>query len=165
MVHFHWEEGDISLPSRSVVFLRPPPRLSRNLFSPTDPLIPFPTAPPAPWLCPSFFVHYFSVHHVRMVRRYREALPGKDAAAALFTKSNRQQWRTNLICNGACRRMESSLSPIPGGSDGKESACQCRKCGLDPWVGKIPWRRKWQPTPVFLSGKSHGQRSLVGCSP
>ena len=34
-----------------------------------------------------------------------------------------------------------------------------------PWVGKIPWRRKWQPTPVSLPGKSHGQRSLVGCSP
>ena len=33
---------------------------------------------------------------------------------------------------------------------------------LDPWVGKIPWRRKWQPTPVFLSWKSHGQRSLAG---
>ena len=32
----------------------------------------------------------------------------------------------------------------------------------DPWVEKIPWRRKWQPTPVFLPGKSHGQRSLVG---
>ena len=36
---------------------------------------------------------------------------------------------------------------------------------FDPWVGKIPWRRKWQPTPVFLPGKSHGLRSLVGCSP
>ena len=35
---------------------------------------------------------------------------------------------------------------------------------FDPWVGKIPWRRKWQPTPVFLSGKSHGQRSLAGYS-
>ena len=44
----------------------------------------------------------------------------------------------------------------------KESACQCRRCGLDPWVGKVPWRRKWQPTPVFFSGESHGQRSLVG---
>ena len=31
---------------------------------------------------------------------------------------------------------------------------QCRRCGLDPWVGKIPWRRKWQPIPVFLPGKS-----------
>ena len=42
---------------------------------------------------------------------------------------------------------------------------QCRRPGFDPWVGKIPWRRKWQPTPVSLPGKSHGQRSLVGCSP
>ena len=36
---------------------------------------------------------------------------------------------------------------------------------FDPWVGKIPWRRKWQPTLVFLPGESHGQRSLVGYSP
>ena len=42
---------------------------------------------------------------------------------------------------------------------------QCRRCRFDPWVGKIPWRRKWQPTPVFLPGKSHGQRSLEGYSP
>ena len=37
---------------------------------------------------------------------------------------------------------------------------QCRKPRFDPWVGKIPWRREWQPTPVSLPGKSHGQRSL-----
>ena len=42
---------------------------------------------------------------------------------------------------------------------------QCRRPGFDPWVGKIPWRRKWQPTPVFLPGKSYGQRRLVGYSP
>ena len=36
---------------------------------------------------------------------------------------------------------------------------------MNPWVGKIPWRRKWQPTPVFLPGEFHGQRSLVGYSP
>ena len=40
-----------------------------------------------------------------------------------------------------------------------------RRRGFNPWVRKIPWRRKWQPTPVFLLGKSHGQRSLVGYSP
>ena len=45
------------------------------------------------------------------------------------------------------------------------NTCQYRRHGFDPWVGKIPWRRKWQPTPVFLPGKSHGQRSLVGYSP
>ena len=45
---------------------------------------------------------------------------------------------------------------------GKESACQCRRCRFTPWVRKIPWGRKWQSTPVFLPGKSHGQRSLAG---
>ena len=48
---------------------------------------------------------------------------------------------------------------------GKESACQCRRPGFNPWVGKIPWRRKWQPTPVSLLRKSHEQRSWVGYSP
>ena len=49
---------------------------------------------------------------------------------------------------------------------GKEPACQHRRCkrhGFDPWVRNIPWRRKWQPTPVFLPGESHGQKSIVGC--
>ena len=53
---------------------------------------------------------------------------------------------------------------FPGGASGKELACQHRRCKrlrFDPWVGKIPWRRKWQPTPVFLPRESHGQRSLV----
>ena len=40
-----------------------------------------------------------------------------------------------------------------------------RDTKFDPWVGKIPWRRKWQSTPVVLPGKSHGQRSLFGYSP
>ena len=53
---------------------------------------------------------------------------------------------------------------FPGGTSGKESAPQCRRHGFDPWVRKIPWSRKWQPTSVFLPGKSHGQRSLVGYS-
>ena len=51
------------------------------------------------------------------------------------------------------------------GSDGKTACLQCRRPGFDPWIRKIPWRRKWQPTPVLLPGKSHGQRSLVGYSP
>ena len=40
-----------------------------------------------------------------------------------------------------------------------------KRHGFHPWVGKIPWRRKWQPTPVLLPGESQGQRSLVGYSP
>jgi len=43
---------------------------------------------------------------------------------------------------------------FPRGLVGKESASQCRRYAFDPWVGKIPWRRKWQPTPVFLPGES-----------
>ena len=42
---------------------------------------------------------------------------------------------------------------------------QCGRPGLNPWFGKIPWRRKWQPAPVLLPGKFHGWRSLVGYSP
>ena len=55
-----------------------------------------------------------------------------------------------------------------GGVSGKEPACQCRRpkrLRFDPWVGKIPQRRPWEPTPVLLPGESHGQRSPVGYSP
>ena len=51
---------------------------------------------------------------------------------------------------------------LPWWLNGKESICQCKRYRFDPWVRKIPWRKKWQPTPVFLPGKSHGQRSLDG---
>ena len=48
---------------------------------------------------------------------------------------------------------------------GKKYTCQCRRRRFDPWVGNISWRRKWQPTPVFLPEKSHGQKSLMDYSP
>ena len=57
---------------------------------------------------------------------------------------------------------------FPGGASDKESTCPCRtrkKHRFNLWVAKIPWRRKWQPTQVFLPGKSHGQWSLAGYSP
>ena len=54
---------------------------------------------------------------------------------------------------------------FPGGSEVKVSACNGRRPKFDPWVGKIPWSKKWQPTPVLLTEKSHGLRSLVGYSP
>ena len=53
---------------------------------------------------------------------------------------------------------------IPWWLNGKESACQCRRHRFNPWVRKIPWRRKWQPTPVFLLGNSPEQRSQGGYS-
>ena len=58
-----------------------------------------------------------------------------------------------------------SYSGFPGGTSGKEAACQCRRhkrCKLDPRVRKTPWRRAPQPTSVFFPGESHGQRSLAG---
>ena len=54
---------------------------------------------------------------------------------------------------------------FPGGSDGKKSACNVGEPGFDTWVGKIPWRRAWQPISVLLPGESHGHRSLEDCSP
>ena len=57
---------------------------------------------------------------------------------------------------------------FPGGAGGKESVCQCRRhkrLGFNSWFEKIPWRRIWQPTPVFLPGESHDQKSLSGFGP
>ena len=85
------------------------------------------------------------------------------------TFSTEQSWgprtKTNMLLDGTwwkTRFMASSLTLwLPWWVRGKESACQCRRHGFDPWVGKILGRKKWQPTPVFLPGKSLGQRSLV----
>ena len=56
-------------------------------------------------------------------------------------------------------------SGLPRWHSGKESACSCsrrpKRRGFSPWIGKIPWSRKWQPAPVFLPGKSHGQQATL----
>ena len=57
------------------------------------------------------------------------------------------------------------FSVLPWYISGGEPACQCRRLRFHPWVGKIPWKSKWQPTPIFFPGKSHGQGSLAGYSP
>ena len=54
---------------------------------------------------------------------------------------------------------------LPWWLSGKESSCHCRRCRFYLWVRRIPWRRKWQPSIVFLLGKSHGQRRLASYSP
>ena len=54
---------------------------------------------------------------------------------------------------------------LPWWLSGEESVCLCRRCRFHLWVGKSMWRRKRQPTPVFLLGKSYGQKSLAGYSP
>ena len=65
----------------------------------------------------------------------------------------------------ACLNIKGAFT---GGTVVKESACQyrrCKRCRFYPWVWKIPWSRKWQPTPVFLPGKFQGQRSLAASQP
>ena len=77
------------------------------------------------------------------------------------------QGRNRVFQEFGCRPLF-GLYGFPAGTSGKEPACLCRRRRrprFDPWVRKIPWRRKWQPTPVFLPGRFHGQRSLAGYSP
>ena len=79
----------------------------------------------------------------------------------------------DLVCCNSWRRKELDMTEQLNWTElsasqvaqCKEPACQLRRQGFDAWPRKIPWRRKWQPIPVFLSGKSHGQRRLKGYSP
>ena len=69
------------------------------------------------------------------------------------------------ICEPLHRWYTCHSPGFPGGASGKEPACLRRRhkrCRFNPWVGKIPWRRAWQSSPVFLPAKFHGQRNLVG---
>ena len=71
----------------------------------------------------------------------------------------------NRCSKGGGNPESKSQSLVHSNSEFQSICLQCGRPGFDPWVGKIPWRRKWKPTPVFLPGESHGQRSLVGYSP
>ena len=76
-----------------------------------------------------------------------------------------RQLHASLMLVRSC--LKSCMLGFLGGASDKKPPCQCRRCkrhGINSWIGKIPWSRKWQPTPVFLSGESHGQRNLLGYS-
>ena len=77
----------------------------------------------------------------------------------------RARRRASLYKSGHTFATKLQEHDFPGGSDSKSVCLQCRRLGFDPWIGKILWRRKWQPTPVILPGKSHGRRSRVGYRP
>ena len=74
-------------------------------------------------------------------------------------------WSGNQIPYGTTKTSAAKQVTKYRWLSGKESACRSKRCGFDPWVRKIPWRRKWKPTPVLLRGKFNGQRSLAGYSP
>ena len=91
----------------------------------------------------------------------------KWAAVHEVTKSGKCDSPDSRV-TAAVETLTNGFTGFPRWRSGKESACQCRtckRCGFDPWVVKIPWRRKLQPPPVFFPGKFHGQRSLASCSP
>ena len=78
----------------------------------------------------------------------------------LCTEVPKQRWETQWAMLWAVYEVTSACTGLPQWLSGKECPCQCRGHRFHPWVRKIPWRRKWQSTPVFLPGKSHGQRSV-----
>ena len=91
--------------------------------------------------------------HVFWLKKRHNTDPNNPPPPALMNSSNLASW---------------DLKGFPGGSVVKNSPASVGDAGdtgLIPGSEKIPWRRKWQPTPVFLPGKSHGQRSLAGYSP
>ena len=70
-------------------------------------------------------------------------------------------WQLNSIRDVPLFSLSLATSELSWWLSSKESACQCRRHRFSPWVGKIPWSRKWQPTPILLPRKLHGQRSLA----
>ena len=70
-----------------------------------------------------------------------------------------------VMFHSSPNRLRQNFGGLPWWLSGKESACQCRRLGFEPWVREMPWGRKWQSTPVFVPGKYHRQRSLEGYGP
>ena len=74
-------------------------------------------------------------------------------------------WPRNRLCQALMQLYHTSMAWFSWWLSRLRIRLQCRRLGFDPWVGKIPWKKEWQPTPVCLPGESHGERSLVGYSP
>ena len=111
------------------------------------------------------FSHRESTGNVRMQVWHRGG--GQEGAASISHLILSPPFFPVLLSHQVIINNLLGLEGLPGGASGKEPACQCRRrkrCRFDPWVGRIPWRRAWHPTPVFLPGESHGQRGLVGYS-
>ena len=100
-----------------------------------------------------------------------EPLPLEQSTADLYTSKGDTQtqfWLSLCGVSGSwCAFISRTTFKVESAlvAHRLKSLLQCGRPGFDPWAQKIPWRRKWQPIPVFLPGESHGQRSLVGYSP
>ena len=90
-------------------------------------------------------------------RLQTRGLSSSGLVALRHTEPSQTRYQTHVSClSRQMLKWASLVKNLP--------SVQCRKSKCDPWFGKVPWRRKWQPTPVFLPGEFHGQRSLVGYS-
>ena len=78
-----------------------------------------------------------------------------------YPRKSHDCWVYGINSNDCILNAMSVPYGLPSWHSGKEPACQCRRCRFNPWVRKPPWRRKRQPTPVFLPGESHGRGSLT----
>ena len=127
-------------------------------------------------LCPAWqrcwqpfsLAHFPVFPKCRVVCREVFAAGDEDAAhhSGLKATGGHTRWQTTTVLGTLpVWGEEEKVCRLPRWLRGKEPACQCKRHGFDPWGGKSPWRRKWQPTPVFLPGASHGQRRLAGYSP
>ena len=115
-----------------------------------------------------------AVRQLHCTRSERLSLAATQEPSSNSFSSEKCSWNSTQLCSKRFLRISSKITTsvqsvgFPGGASGKEPASQNRRHKwheFNPWVGKIPWRRAWQPTPVFLPGESHGQRSLVGYGP
>ena len=103
-------------------------------------------------------------HNILQRTRQVQSDPNKTSISHLT--SIIYSWKKQKFCPQTLTTILKGDNPFcPGDSDSKKICLQCGRPGFNPWVGKIPRRRKRQPTPVFLPGESQGRRSLVGYSP
>ena len=117
----------------------------------------------------SSYGHNLSHGHIHMVASGFQAQQGKSPIQVLCKPLLvlyllKFYWSKVVSRPESVQRGNTLGHGFSGAASGKELACQCRRpkrCKLDRWVGKIPWRT-WQPTPVFLPGEFHGQRHLAG---
>ena len=87
------------------------------------------------------------------VGRWQRTRPGRIPQRMVETSLNCFRWGQDTIKFFILKWSSEGVWAFQGGASGKEPTCQCRRstrCGFNPWVRKIPWRRAWQPTPVFL---------------
>ena len=116
----------------------------------------------------------FNDRQLHCTRSERLSLAATQEPSSNSFSSEKWSWNSTQLYSKCFLRISSKIITsvqsvgFPGGASGKEPASQNRRHNrheFNPWVRKIPWRRTWQPTPVFLPGESHGQRSLVGSGP